>query len=183
MKIKVALTLFLLFGLYKVHYAQISLYMSASSGLTFGYTFGKGWNASIYANFGFVRQVINNKNLVHGVNVSYTLFTHKSELYQSNLYRVVSLNYVCNYDNLAQLKLGSAKSKLKWGLNNRNSKKTVWGLNLQAEAMPFQNGALVGFRYFKLNDQCMGIGGKEPKLLYVRYQYNFLNSSSKQINK
>jgi hypothetical protein len=157
-------------------------FLSASPGITFGYTFGKGWNASIYADFGLIRNQIHTTNLYHGVNVSYTFFTHKSEMYASNLYRALSFNYLFKVDNLAQLKLGMAKTKLKWGLNNRNSKGTVWGLNIQAEAMPLQNGILVGLRYFKLNNQCMGIGGKEPKFIYAGFQNNLIESVPNHVN-
>ena len=158
------------------------LYVSASPGVTFGYTFGKGWNASLYMDIGLLKQQLNTTNLYHGLNISYTFFTHKSEMYASNLYRTFSFNYLVKVDNFTQLKLGMAKTKLKWGLNNRNSKGTVWGLNIQAEAMPLQNGLLVGLRYFKLNNQCMGIGGKEPKFIYAGFQNNLIESIPNHIN-
>lgn len=176
------IAIFCLLLCYDVRANNPPFYLSASPGITFGYTFGKGWNASVYADVGLIKNEINTTNLYHGLNISYTFFTHKSEMYASNLYRALSFNYFFKVDNLAQLKLGLAKTKLKWGLNNRNAKGTVWGLNIQAEAMPLQNGILLGLRYFKLNNQCMGIGGKEPKFIYAGYQNNLIESIPNNLN-
>lgn len=176
MKYKV--TLFLLFFLMILNVGKSQNHivpLSVSPGLTIGYTFGKGWNASLFSDIGIIQQKLNSGKIIHGINLTYTLFTHKSEMYESNLYRVLSFNYTCNYDQFAQLKLGVARTRLKWGYNNRNSKGSRWGLNTQIEAMPLKNGALIGFRYFMINDKCMGIGGKEPRLFYTGYQYNILS--------
>ncbi len=155
---------------------ELPSYLAVSPGISCGYTFGKGWNAGLYTNIGIGQQQLNGAALSHGLNVSYTFFTHAPELYSENLYRVLSLNYVASYDKLAIVKLGLAKTKLKWGVDHRNTKRSSWGLNFQAEAMPLRNGLLVGFRYFQLKDQCMGIGGREPKFIYAAYQYNLLES-------
>jgi hypothetical protein len=143
-------------------------------GFSFGYTFGKGINAGVQLGFSFFDYKLDNRSGYAGVNISFAVFTHARKLYENGYYRVFAVNLMNVYNEQFLLKLGLAKTKLKWGLNEVNkSYSNGWGINIDAGLKPFLFSPYVGFRYFRINNVCMGIGATNPKFVYVGYGLPF----------
>ena len=144
-------------------------------GVYIGYTFGKGFNATIDCSVSFFDYTISeNSSGYLGLNFSYAIFTHARKLYKNGFYRVVSVNMMNSLNDLCITKLGLAKTKLKWGLDDVNkSYSKGWGLNMDIAIIPFKYSPVIGFRYFKINNICMGIGATNPKFLYTGYLHPF----------
>ena len=149
-------------------------------GVCLGYTFGKGINFGLDLGVSFFDYQVNKMSGYSGINFSYAIFTHRRELYKNGYYRVFAINLMNVVDDKFILKAGMAKTKLKWGVNNVNkSYSNGWGLNMAIAFKPFIYSPSVGFRFFKINNVCMGIGATNPKFLYVGYElpYNLVDQS------
>lgn len=140
-------------------------------GVSFGYTFGKGINLGVGLGVSFFDYKIDNLKGYSGVHFSYAVFTHSRKLYENGYYRVFAMNVMNVVDEKFLLKFGIAKTKLKWGVNNVNKAYSKgWGLNIDIAIKPFFYSPSLGFRYFKINNICMGIGATNPKFLYIGYE-------------
>jgi len=141
-------------------------------GASFGYTFGSGLNASFDCAFSFFDYKVDKSSGYTALHFSYAIFTHKKELYDNGFYRTFSVNIMNVVNNQFIVRLGKTKTKLKWGLGNRNTNRSNgWGFNFDVAAAPVVNFPFIGFRYFRVNNQCLGLGGSNPKFLYLGYQY------------
>ncbi len=143
----------------------------AIPGLSVGYTFGKGLNCTASLGVSFFDYEINKRKGYSGLNISYSVFTHSRQLYENGYYRVFAINLMNVYNEQFLLKLGLAKTKLKWGVNEVNkSYSNGWGINIDAGFKPSLFSPYLGFRYFRINNICMGIGATNPKFLYIGYE-------------
>ena len=167
--------LIFLYVLTSVCNAQISTVIRAIPNISVGYTFGYGVNCSAGCGVSLINYKVGSASTYSGLEVSYALFTHKRELYENGFYRVVAINLMNVVNEMAIIKLGMAKTKLKWGVNSVNtSYSNGWGINIDAAFKPYFYSPHLGFRYFRINNICMGIGQTNPKFLYVGYQLPIL---------
>jgi hypothetical protein len=140
--------------------------------VSFGYTIGKGINGGIGLGVSFIDYKIEDKASYAGLYFSYAMFSHKRELYKNGFYRVFSINAINVINEQLITRVGMAKTKLKWGVNNVNSSfSNGWGIDLDIGIRPVVYSPYIGFRYFQINNSCMGIGATNPKFLYLGYQY------------
>lgn len=152
--------------------------------LSVGYTFGKGLNAGVGMGVGLLNYQLGDLPSYAGFSCSYAIFSHERKLYKNGFYRVFSIQLMNVVDELQITRLGFAKTKLKWGVNNVNSSfSNGWGLDVDLAVRPIWNAPLLGFRYFRINNVCMGIGATNPKFLYVGYQYPIVLNGSQQAAK
>jgi len=143
-------------------------------GVSIGYTFGHGMNAGIELGVSFMDYKIGQVSSYAGIDLSYAVFTHARKLYKNGYYRVFTFNFINVINEQGIVKLGMAKTKLKWGVGNVNkSFSDGWGFNVDAAFKPFLYSPSLGFRFFKINNVCMGIGATNPKFLYLGYMAPF----------
>jgi hypothetical protein len=155
--------------------AQIVTSIRVIPNISIGYTFGYGVNCSFGCGVSLIDYKIADVPVYSGLEFSYALFTHKRELYENGFYRVVSINLMNIVNEMMILKLGMAKTKLKWGVRSVNtSYSRGWGINVDVAFKPYYYSPHLGFRYFRINNVCMGIGQTNPKFLYVGYQFPFV---------
>ncbi len=145
-----------------------------------GYTFGKGINCTLGFGVSLLDYQIGKANAYSGLDVSFTVFTHKKDIYKEGLYRTIAVNLLNVVNEMAIVKLGVTKTKFKWGVNKVNTIRSSWGPNIDLAFKPVEYGPAVGFRYFTLNNACMGIGQSNPTFLYVGYQYPILISGTEK---
>ncbi len=159
--------------------------MRVTPGIYFGYTIGKGLNAGIDCSVSFFNYSLSDDiSGYSGLNISYAVFYHEKKLYKNGFYRSVAVNIVNTMNNVVITKLGLAKTKLKWGLNNVNkSYSKGWGLNLDIAVAPLKTAPVAGFRYFYTNNPCLRMGANNPAFLYIGYQQPFLIKIQKAGNK
>ncbi|MBC7865147.1 MAG: hypothetical protein IAF38_19390 [Bacteroidia bacterium] len=165
-----------LFGIFASGFlkAQITFGKSVRfiPGISCGYTFGKGLNATVDCAVTALNYKLNNMPSYTGLHVSYSVFSHKKELYDNGFYRAISFNIMNVVNHQLITRLGLARTKLKWGYESRNSKKSNgWGFNADLAVSPIANYPFIGFRKFFIMNQCLGLGGSNPKFLYLGYQY------------
>lgn len=150
-------------------------------GVSLGYTLGKGLNAGIDCSVSFFDYTLSkNTRGYSGLNVSYAIFKQENNIYEDGVYRAISVNIMNTVNDVFIVKLGLAKTKLKWGLNNVNkSYSKGWGLNLDI-AYAFKHIPVVGVRSFLTHNRCMGTS--QPTFLYLGYQKPVILTGTK-INK
>lgn len=154
---------------------QVSSNVRLVPDISLGYTFGRGLNAGLGLGISVLEYKINAVTSYTGLDISYSIFSHKRELYKNGFYRTLSLNLLNVINEQAITKIGFARTKLKWGLNNVNSNySNGWGINLDIAVKPYPFSPQLGFRYFAVNSACLGLGQANPKFLYIGYQYPFL---------
>jgi hypothetical protein len=143
--------------------------------VSFGYTFGKGVNVGLGGAVSLLDYKISNVESYLGFDISYAVFSHERKLYKNGFYRAFSINILNVVNEMVITKIGMTRTKLKWGLNNVNKNfSNGWGINLDIAVKPAVYSPHLGFRYFAINNPCLGIGPTNPKFLYVGYQYPFL---------
>jgi hypothetical protein len=148
--------------------------------VSFGYTFGKGINAGLGGAVSLLDYKIGNVRSYLGFDISYAVFSHERKLYKNGFYRAFSINVLNVVNEMLITKAGITRTKLKWGLNNVNkSFSNGWGINLDIAVKVYLYSPHLGFRYFRINNVCMGIGATNPKFLYLGYQYPFLLTDDK----
>lgn len=172
----------LLVGSVLLH-AQISSNVRIIPNAAIGYTFGKGINCTLGCGVSLLDYQIGKANAYSGLDVSFTLFTHKKDIYKEGLYRTIAVNLLNVVNEMGIVKLGVTKTKLKWGVNKVNTIRSSWGPNIDIAFKPLEYGPSVGFRYFTLNNACMGIGQSNPTFLYMGYQYPILISGTEKETK
>ncbi len=143
--------------------------------ITFGYTSGKGINVGADLGVSFIDYKINDIYSYSGVNVSFSIFTQKMQVYKSGYFRVKSINFLNVVNNMQITKLGVSKTSLKWGMNNRNTNRSKkWGFFGELGFIPVKNYPYLGVRYFMPINACLGLNDDNPKFIFAGYQYPFM---------
>ncbi len=142
-------------------------------GASFGYTFGAGINYGVELGCTFYSLSEIEANATTGLELGYHVFHGKSILNMEGRFKVLSANLLLTDHEMYKIKLGGAKTILKWGANNVNKTESNGiGLNIDLSYSPPQsNIPWVGYRFFHIKNPCFGIRLKYVNTLYLAGRY------------